>query len=123
MNVRQFLDLRLRNAEHRVSRRLRREMERRRLRVTLDQLTLPQASGSDIPVRRLPPERDVYARIEFRDAVLAQAAAFDADELRVARLYLSGHSPRAVFAALGIPGATGYRKYARLLEQLKEAAR
>jgi len=122
--VRQFLDLRLHNAEHRVARRLRREMEHRRLRVTLDQLTLPQASGSDIPVlRRLPPVRDAYARLEFRDAVLSQAAAFDADELRVARLYLSGYSPRATFLALGIPSATGYRKYARMLEQLKEAAR
>jgi len=103
-----------------IARRLKREQWRQRLMQTVDELTLPPRSGDDLKVQCLPPITDQYIRLQLRDSILAHADAFDAAELEVACLWLQGHAPRACFAALGIPAATGYRRYRTLLEQLSE---
>lgn len=120
MSCDDFVNLRLANAERHIARELRREKVRRELTDTVDALTLP--APCDVPVLRLPPVRDVRARVELRDALSAVADKFDADELRVMLLFLRGHSPRAIFSALCIPTASGYRRFGAMFAQLREVA-
>lgn len=125
MTLPDFVSLRVLNSTHRISRAGRRDLAIQKLTSSLNELTLPPASGTDIHVRRLPRScsrspRDFYIRIGLRDAMLGRADLFSEMDLRFAALWLEGHSPRAIFQTLGISHATGYRHFMPLLRQLEE---